>query len=96
MAKCDCLDCYTISTWKQAFVVDNKTVVVNLCKEHHDVLRFKVPVGQPLNEDVLKWLLKQPSNFRKAVRYDISVSLRNVAKKAVENKQINEEGIVNG
>ena len=96
MVKCDCLNCSTIATWKQAFVIDDKATIVNLCKGHHDVLRFRVPVGQPLNEDVLKWLLIRPSNFRKVVKYDVFVSLRNIAKKAVKNKRIDEEGIING
>ena len=88
MTKCDCIDCSMVTTWKQAFTVDNKTVIINICKGHHDVLRFKVSSGQQLNEDVLKWLLVQSPNFRKAVKYDTYISLRNVAKKAVRKANI--------
>lgn len=71
IVKCECVYCPVVATWRQSFIVDNKIVIVRLCEGHHDVLRIKVPQDQPLNEDVLKWLLIQSSNLHKVARFGI-------------------------
>lgn len=45
--------------------------MVDLCEEHHYILRAKVPKNIPLDENVLKWLLMQDANRHKVVKYGI-------------------------
>jgi hypothetical protein len=59
---CDCIGCENRPTWRQGFMIKKGFVTVDLCEEHHYILRTKVPMGIPLNEDVLKWLLIQEAN----------------------------------
>lgn len=69
---CDCVGCENEPVWRQGFVIKKGFVVVDLCEEHHYILRTKVPSDIPLNEDVLKWLLIQDVNSHKVVKYGIA------------------------
>lgn len=69
--KCDCSGCRDRATWVQAFNTKNGVVNVDLCKDHHIILRTKVPGGTELNEDVLKWLLIQEKNPHNVTKYGI-------------------------
>lgn len=68
---CDCIDCPNVPTWVQAFTVKNGVAIVNLCREHHFILRTKVPNSIPLDENVLKWLLIQDANAHTVTKYGI-------------------------
>jgi hypothetical protein len=66
---CDCIGCKNKPTWRQGFLVKKGFVSVDLCEDHHFILRTKVPKDIPLNENVLKWLLVQDSNPHKVEKY---------------------------
>ncbi len=68
---CDCISCKNRPTWRQGFMTKKGLVVVDLCKEHHYILRTKVPEDIPLDENVLKWLLMQYANSHRVVKYGI-------------------------
>lgn len=68
---CDCIDCKNNPTWRQGFIIKKGFVVVDLCEDHHYILRTKVSKDIPLNEDVLKWLLLQDTNPSRVVKYGI-------------------------
>lgn len=69
--KCECLECENDATWK--LLVGGK--VINICRGHHDVLVLKVDktINIEREEGVLEWLLKQPSNHHKVVKYGIHI-----------------------
>ena len=66
---CDCLGCREEGTWRQ--LLGNN--IVRLCEEHHLILRTKVKkdIDIEYDIDVLKWLLKQPRNHHKVMKYGI-------------------------
>lgn len=66
---CDCIGCENRPTWRQGFMIKKGFAAVDLCEEHHYILRIKVPGDIPLNEDVLKWLLMQDANSHRVVEY---------------------------
>lgn len=66
MVICDCIGCDNKPTWRQGFMIKKGFTVVDLCEEHHYILRTKVPGYVPLNENVLKWLLVQDANSQVA------------------------------
>lgn len=68
---CDCIGCKNSPTWRQGFNIKKGFIVVDLCEDHHHILRTKVPKDIPLNEDVLKWLLMQDVNPHRVVKYGI-------------------------
>lgn len=68
---CDCIGCTNRPTWIQGFITKDGVVIIDLCEDHHFILRTKVPNEIPLNEDVLKWLLIQDSNPSMVVRYGL-------------------------
>lgn len=68
---CDCIDCKNRPTWRQGFMTKKGFVAVDLCEDHHYILRTKVPKDIPLDENVLKWLLMQYANPHKVVKYGI-------------------------
>jgi hypothetical protein len=68
---CDCIGCKNRPTWQQEFKTKKGPIIVDLCEDHHFILRTKVPKDIPLNEDVLKWLLMQDSNPYRVVKYGI-------------------------
>lgn len=85
---CDCIDCPNIPTWRQSFITrKKKIIIVDLCEEHHFILRTKVPNDIELNEDVLKWLLIQDANVNKVVKYGVLRSSTDI-KVAKELKKI--------
>ncbi len=71
IAICDCIGCNNRPTWKQGFWTEKNLVIVDLCEEHHLILRTKVPRDVKLDEHVLKWLLVQDANHHKIVKYGI-------------------------
>jgi hypothetical protein len=68
---CDCIDCRNRPTWIQGFMTKKGFVMVDLCEDHHYILRTKVPKDIPLDENVLKWLLMQEANSDRVVKYGI-------------------------
>lgn len=68
---CDCIGCKNRPTWRQGFMVKKGFVVVDLCEEHHYILRTRVPKDKSLDENVLKWLLMQDANSHRVVKYGI-------------------------
>lgn len=83
--KCDCAGCRDRRSWVQAFETRNGIVNVDLCKDHHFILRTKVPEGIKLDENVLKWLLVQDKNYHDIVKYGVlrgpaDIKLRNALK----------------
>lgn len=66
---CDCIDCKNRPIWKQEFATKKGFVVVDLCEEHHYILRTKVSDGIQLDEKILKWLLIQDANHHKVAKY---------------------------
>ena len=68
---CDCIGCKNRPTWKQGFMTKKGLVVIDLCEEHHFILRIKVPRDVLLDEHVLKWLLMQEANHNRVVKYGI-------------------------
>ena len=66
---CDCIGCKNRPTWRQGFMTKKGFVVVDLCEDHHFILRTKVPRDIPLDENVLKWLLMQEANPNRVVKY---------------------------
>lgn len=81
---CDSIDCKNKSTWRQGFITESGMsgisgiIVVDLCEEHHHILRAKVPNNIPLNEDVLKWLLIQDADASRVVKYGIVLGTDNI------------------
>ncbi len=69
MIICDCIGCRNRPTWRQGFITKKGSAIVDLCEEHHFILRTKVPNGVILDENVLKWLLVQDSKPQKVVKY---------------------------
>ena len=67
--KCECTECKNDATWRQ--LVGGKTI--NICRSHHDILMSKVDktIDIETDEEVLNWLLKQPSNPHKVMKYGI-------------------------
>lgn len=68
---CDCIGCKNRPTWRQGFWTIKGLVIVDLCEEHHFILRTKVPGDVPLDENVLKWLLIQDADRNRVVKYGI-------------------------
>lgn len=68
---CDCIGCKNKPTWRQGFITKKGLIVIDLCGEHHFILRTKVPRDIPLDENVLKWLLMQYANRHMVVKYGI-------------------------
>ena len=68
---CDCIGCKNKPTWIQGFMAKKGLIVIDLCEEHHFILRTKVPRYIPLDEKVLKWLLMQDANSHRVVKYGI-------------------------
>ena len=68
---CDCIGCKNRPTWRQGFGTKKGLIVIDLCEEHHFILRTKVPRDVPLDENVLKWLLMQEANSHRVVKYGI-------------------------
>lgn len=71
LVMCDCIGCKNKPTWVQAFLVKKKVTIVDLCEEHHFILRTKVGNDIPLDENVLKWLLMQDANAHRVTKYGI-------------------------
>lgn len=69
---CDCIGCNNRPTWRQGFWTEKGLVIVDLCGEHHLILRTKVPRYVKLDEHVLKWLLVQDANHYKVMKYGIT------------------------
>ena len=67
--RCGCTECKNDATWRQ--LVGGK--IINICRGHHDVLMFKVDKTIDIETDkgVLNWLLEQPSNPHKVMKYGI-------------------------
>lgn len=70
---CDCIGCENRPTWKQGFMTKKGLIIVDLCEEHHFILRTKVQKDILLDGHVLKWLLMQEANRNKVVKYGIIV-----------------------
>ncbi len=68
---CDCIGCKNKPTWRQGFMTKKGLIVIDLCEDHHFILRTKVPRDIHLDEKVLKWLLMQDTNPRRVVTYGI-------------------------
>lgn len=68
---CDCIGCKNRPTWRQGFNTKKGLIVIDLCEEHHYILRTKVSRDVPLDENVLKWLLMQEANSHRVVKYGI-------------------------
>jgi hypothetical protein len=68
---CDCIGCKNKPTWRQGFMTKKGLIVVDLCEDHHFILRTKVPRDIPLDENVLKWLLMQYANHHRVIKYGI-------------------------
>lgn len=68
---CDCIGCKNKPTWRQGFMMKKGLIVIDLCEDHHFILRTKVPKDIPLDEKVLKWLLMQETNSYRIVKYGI-------------------------
>ena len=68
---CDCIGCKNRPTWRQGFMAKKGLIVVDLCEEHHLILRTKVRKDVPLDEHVLKWLLIQEANHNRVIKYGI-------------------------
>lgn len=68
---CDCIGCKNRPTWRQGFFTRRGLVIIDLCEEHHFILRTKVPKGILLDENVLKWLLMQEADRNSIVKYGI-------------------------
>lgn len=68
---CDCIGCKNRPAWRQGFMTKKGLIVIDLCEEHHFILRTKVPIDILLDEKVLKWLLMQEANSHKVVKYGI-------------------------
>lgn len=66
---CDCIGCKNRPTWRQGFWTMKGLVIIDLCEEHHFILRTKVPENVKLDEHVLKWLLVQDANHHNVVKY---------------------------
>lgn len=66
---CDCIGCQNRPTWRQGFRTKKGLVIVDLCEEHHFILRTKVSNNVQLDEHVLKWLLIQEANHHRVVKY---------------------------
>lgn len=75
---CDCIGCKNRPTWRQGFITKKGCIVVDLCKEHHFILRTKVPGNTKLDENVLKWLLVQDANHHNVVKYRIVRGLSDI------------------
>ena len=87
---CDCIGCKNRPTWRQGFMIKKGFVAVDLCEDHHYILRTKVPKDIPLDETVLKWLLMPYAKHNQVVKYGIVIGsadiefLRELAKIDVE------------
>jgi hypothetical protein len=68
---CDAIDCKNRPTWKQAFFTEKGVAIVDLCEEHHFILRTKVNQNVKIDENVLKWLLLQDANHHKVTKYGL-------------------------
>lgn len=68
---CDCVGCKNRPTWRQGFFTDKGLILVDLCEDHHFILRTKVPNYISLNEDVLKWLLIQDPHPNRVTKYGV-------------------------
>ena len=68
---CDCIGCKNRPAWRQGFMTKKGLIAIDLCEEHHFILRTKVPRDIPLDEKVLKWLLMQDANSHRVVKYGI-------------------------
>ena len=66
---CECINCKNDATWRQ--LVGEK--IIRICEGHHKILRLKVSnnINIETNKDVLNWLLNQPSNHHKVMKYGI-------------------------
>ncbi len=68
---CDCIGCKNRPAWRQGFMTKKGLIVIDLCEDHHFILRTKVSRDIPLDENVLKWLLMQYANHHRVVKYGI-------------------------
>lgn len=68
---CDCIGCKNRPAWRQGFMTKKGLIVIDLCEDHHFILRTKVSRDIPLDENVLKWLLMQYANHHRIVKYGI-------------------------
>ncbi len=75
---CDCIDCNNMAVWRQTFETKKGNVMVNLCEQHHYILRTKIPRSFPFDENILKWLMVQGTNPCKVAEYGTLHSLKNV------------------
>ena len=76
---CDCIGCKNRPTWRQGFATKKGIVVVDLCEEHHFILRTKVLQNILLDGNVLKWLLMQDANHYKVIKYGIVMGIADIA-----------------
>lgn len=79
---CDCIRCESGSTWRQEFRVKEDIIIVRLCNNHHYILRTKINSNIDLDEDVLAWLLVQPSEIHRVTRYCM---YRHIDRKIMKN-----------
>ena len=75
---CDCIDCNNMAKWRQSFETKKGNIAVNLCEQHHYILRTKIPRNFSFDENVLKWLMVQGTNPYKVAEYGTLHSLKNV------------------
>lgn len=66
---CDCIGCKNKPSWRQGFMTKKGLIEIDLCEDHHFILRTKVPRDIPLDENVLKWLLMQYANHHRVIKY---------------------------
>lgn len=69
MVICDGIGCKNKPTWRQSFFTRKGLVIVDLCEDHHLILRTKVSGDVKLDDNVLKWLLIQDADVDSVVRY---------------------------
>jgi hypothetical protein len=75
---CDCIDCNNMAKWRQSFETKKGNIAINLCEQHHYILRTKIPRNFSFDENVLKWLMVQGTNPYKVAEYGTLHSLKNV------------------
>ena len=75
---CDCIDCNNMAVWRQQFETKKGSIMVNLCDQHHYILRTKIPRNFSFDENILKWLMVQGTNPYKVAEYGTLHSLKNV------------------
>ncbi len=68
---CDCIGCKNRPTWRQGFFIRKELAIVDLCEDHHFILRTKVNNDVKLDEHVLKWLLVQDADIIRVTKYGV-------------------------